>query len=128
MPPIHMPFCFEAAILSRMRSPVTSRSNCAKESSTFRVSRPRGVELLGHRDKGDALRIEDLDDLGEVGQRSGQPVDLVADDHVNLAGLDIGEKLLQGGALHRRAGEAAIIIGLSEAGPALVALALDVRF
>ena len=26
-PPIHMPFFFEAAILSRMRSPVTSRSN-----------------------------------------------------------------------------------------------------
>jgi hypothetical protein len=25
-PPIHMPFFFEAAILSRMRSPVTSRS------------------------------------------------------------------------------------------------------
>jgi hypothetical protein len=26
MPPIHMPFSFEAATLSRMRSPVTSRS------------------------------------------------------------------------------------------------------
>jgi hypothetical protein len=29
-PPIHMPFCFEAAISSRMRSLATSRSNCAK--------------------------------------------------------------------------------------------------
>ena len=34
-----MPRALEAAILSRMRSPVTSRSNCAKESSTFSVSR-----------------------------------------------------------------------------------------
>src|ERR1700694_2704079 len=30
-PPIHIPFLFEAAILSRMRSPMTSRSNCAKD-------------------------------------------------------------------------------------------------
>jgi hypothetical protein len=28
-----MPFFFDAAILSRMRSPVTSRSNWAKDSS-----------------------------------------------------------------------------------------------
>jgi hypothetical protein len=35
-----MPLRFEAAILSRTRSPITSRSNCAKESSTFSVSRP----------------------------------------------------------------------------------------
>jgi len=39
-----MPLRFEAAILSRMRSPVTSRSNWAKESSTLRVSRP--IELV----------------------------------------------------------------------------------
>jgi hypothetical protein len=35
-----MPFFFEAAILSRIRSPVTSRSNWAKDNSTLRVSRP----------------------------------------------------------------------------------------
>src|SRR6185437_3065016 len=39
-PPIHIPLRFEAAILSRILSPVTSRSNWAKESRTFRVSRP----------------------------------------------------------------------------------------
>src|SRR5206468_268543 len=38
--PIHIPFFFEAAILSRIRSPVTSRSNWAKDNSTLRVSRP----------------------------------------------------------------------------------------
>lgn len=46
MPPIHMPLRFDAAILSRMRSPVTSRSNCAKESRIFRVSRPMEVVVL----------------------------------------------------------------------------------
>ena len=42
-PPIHQPFFFDAAILSRMRSPVTSRSNCAKESRTFNTKRPMEV-------------------------------------------------------------------------------------
>ena len=41
-----MPFFFEAAILSRMRSPVTSRSNWAKESSMLRVNLPIGVVVL----------------------------------------------------------------------------------
>ena len=41
-----MPFALEAAILSRTRSAVTSRSNCAKESSTFSVSRPIEVVVL----------------------------------------------------------------------------------
>lgn len=46
LPPIHMPFFFEAAILSRIRSPVTSRSNWAKDSRTFSVSRPIEVVVL----------------------------------------------------------------------------------
>jgi hypothetical protein len=46
MPPIHMPFFFDAAILSRTRSPMTSRSNSAKDSSTFSVSRPMLVVVL----------------------------------------------------------------------------------
>ncbi len=41
-----MPFFFEAAILSRMRSPVTSRSNCAKDNRTLRVKRPIEVVVL----------------------------------------------------------------------------------
>jgi hypothetical protein len=39
-----MPFFFDAAILSRMRSPVTSRSNWAKDNSTLSVRRP--IELV----------------------------------------------------------------------------------
>ena len=41
-----MPLALEAAILSRMRSPVTSRSNCAKDKSTFSVRRPMLVVVL----------------------------------------------------------------------------------
>ena len=41
-----MPFFFEAAILSRIRSPVTSRSNWANDSRTFRVRRPIEVVVL----------------------------------------------------------------------------------
>jgi hypothetical protein len=43
-PPIHIPLRFDAAILSLILSPVTSLSNWAKESNTFRVSRP--IELV----------------------------------------------------------------------------------
>src|SRR4051812_16368120 len=46
MPPTHRPLRLEAAILSRMRSEVTSRSNCAKDNSTLRVSRPIEVVVL----------------------------------------------------------------------------------
>ena len=46
MPPIHKPLRLDAAILSRMRSPVTSRSNCANDSSTLSVNRPIEVVVL----------------------------------------------------------------------------------
>jgi hypothetical protein len=45
-PPIHKPLRFEAAILSRIRSPVTSRSNCAKDKSILSVRRPIEVVVL----------------------------------------------------------------------------------
>ena len=45
------PQCFQWfnrswAHLSRMRSPMTSRSNCAKDNKTFRVKRPIEVVVL----------------------------------------------------------------------------------
>src|SRR3989442_14556461 len=46
MPPTQRPLRLEAAILSRMRSEVTSRSNWANDSSTFSVSRPIEVVVL----------------------------------------------------------------------------------
>jgi hypothetical protein len=41
-----MPFFFEAAILSRILSPVTSRSNWANDRRMLRVSRPIEVVVL----------------------------------------------------------------------------------
>ena len=40
----------------------------------------RGVELLGDRDEGDAAAVKDLDELGKIGERARQPVDLVDND------------------------------------------------
>ena len=45
-PPTQRPLRLEAAILSLIRSEVTSRSNCAKDNSTLRVSRPIEVVVL----------------------------------------------------------------------------------
>ena len=48
MPPTHSPLRLEAAILSRMRSEVTSRSNWANDNRTFSVNRPIEVVVLNY--------------------------------------------------------------------------------
>src|SRR3977135_240825 len=48
-----------------------------------------GIELLGHRDEGHAVLIEQLDQLGKVSQRARQAVDLVDDDDIDLSGSQI---------------------------------------
>jgi hypothetical protein len=55
--------------------------------------------------KGDAMGIERLDQLGEVRQRAGQPIDLIDDDDVDPPGLDIDEQVLERQANHRAAAE-----------------------
>jgi hypothetical protein len=88
--------------LVRILSPVTSRSNWAKESKTLKVSRPMetgGVELLGDGNEGDAAGIESLNDLGEIGQTASQPVYSIYNDGVDLVGFDVSEQLLEGRAL-----------------------------
>jgi len=100
---------------------MTSRSNCAKDNKTLRVRRPirgRGVELLRHRNKGRAPGIQDLDDLGKIGDRAGQPVDLVDDQGVDPSRGDIVEQLLQRRPIDRRAGEPDVIINRTPAHPA----------
>jgi hypothetical protein len=57
-----MPSRFEAAILSRILSPVTSLSNCANDSNKYKAHTPR---------------TEGFDDLGKVRQASRQPVYLI---------------------------------------------------
>ena len=72
------------------------------------------------------MLVEQFDQLGKIGQRPGQPVDLVDDDDVDLAGLDLGQQLLQGRAVERGAREGAIVIAAGDQPPALMGLALDI--
>src|SRR6516164_1819319 len=83
-----------------------------------------GIEGLGHRHKRDVVGIEQLDELGEISQRAGQPVDLVNQHNVNLARLDIGQELLQRRAVERGAGECAVVVAAGDQPPAFVRLAL----
>jgi hypothetical protein len=87
----------------------------------------RGVERLGHRDEEDAMGIELLDQLGEVGEGAGQPIDLVDDDHVDPSRRHVDEQLLQGRPVHRAPGEAAVVIAISDQSPGFMRLAFDVR-
>lgn len=56
------------------------------------------------------MAVEDFDKLGKVSECARQPVDLIDDDHIDLAGLDIGDQPFQGWPLHRAAGKPAVII------------------
>jgi len=40
------------------------------------------------------VNIEQLDQFGKIGERPGQPIDLVDDDDVDLAGSDIVQQPL----------------------------------
>jgi hypothetical protein len=86
------------------------------------------MELLGDRDEGDAVRVEGLDHPGEVGERAGQPVDLVDEHDIDPAALDIGEKALQRRSRHGAAGETTIVVCALDEPPTLVSLAGDVGF
>jgi hypothetical protein len=69
--------------------------------------------------------IEDLDDLGKIGERAGQPVDLVDDDGVDPPRREVSQQLLQSGPINRGAREPAVIISRAEAHPTFVPLARD---
>src|SRR6266436_6517213 len=88
--------------------------------------RARGIELLGHRDERHFLCVEDLDQPGKIGERAGQPVDLIDDDDVDPASLDVSEQALQSRSLHVATREPAIVVAGPRRCPALMALAADV--
>ena len=50
-----------------------------------------GIELLGDRHERHPVRIEQLDELGEVCQRAGQAVDLINDNDTDFAHPDVGQ-------------------------------------
>jgi hypothetical protein len=85
-----------------------------------------GVEALCDRHKGHLVRVKELDQLGEVRQGAGQPVDLVDDNHIDAAGPHSDEESLKGWPLHRAARETAVVEVIADEPPALMGLALDV--
>jgi hypothetical protein len=72
------------------------------------------------------MLVEQLDELGKVRQRTSQPVDLVDNDDVNLAGSYVFQKSLQGRPVGVATGEAAIVVFATQEGPASVSLASDI--
>jgi hypothetical protein len=68
------------------------------------------VELPRHGDERHALSIEGIDDLGEVVERARKSIDLVDDDRVDAAALNVGEQALQRRPLHRAARETSVVV------------------
>jgi hypothetical protein len=70
--------------------------------------------------------IEQLDQLGEVRQRSRQAVDFVDNDDIDLPGPDIIQELLEVWPVGGPTGVPAIVIAGSDQGPSGMGLALDI--
>ena len=45
------------------------------------------------------MGVEQFDQLGKVGQRSRQTVDLIDDDHIDFSGPDVHQQPLQVGSI-----------------------------
>jgi hypothetical protein len=71
---------------------------------------------------------EQFDQLGEVGERAGQAVDLVDHDNIDPAVPDVRQQPVQRRSLGRTAGIAAIVITGADQGPAVMGLTADVGF
>jgi hypothetical protein len=74
------------------------------------------------------MGVEQLDQLGEVGQGPGQPVDLVDDDNVDPAVPDVRQQPLQCRTVGRTAGIAAVVVTGADQGPAVMGLAANIGF
>src|SRR5947207_3466839 len=70
------------------------------------------------------MGIKQLDELGEISERTGQPVDLVHQHNVDLARAHLGQELLQRRAVERGTGECTVVVAAGDQPPAFVRLAL----
>ena len=82
----------------------------------FSVSRPIDVAVLNCcvTETKETRAARSLDDAGEVEQRAGQPIDLVDDDAIDDARLDVAQQPLQSRPLHVAAGEAAVVVAVGQ--------------
>jgi hypothetical protein len=72
------------------------------------------------------MGIQHINNLGEIGERPGEAVDLIDNDDLNLAGLDVLQKPLEGRPLHGPAGQASVVIHIGKRDPSGMTLAHDV--
>ena len=70
--------------------------------------------------------VERFHQLCEVGEGAGETVDLVDNDNVDLASSDLVQQVLQGRAIQRSAGKAAVVEPLPNQYPAFMRLTLDI--
>ena len=72
------------------------------------------------------MPVEQLHQLGKIGERAGEAVDLVDHDDVEAAGLYVSKQLLQPGSVGRATRIAAIIIMAAHQRPAGMRLTADI--
>ena len=74
------------------------------------------------------MGIEELDQLGKVGERPCQTVYLVDDDDVDLAGADVVQQPLEVGPVGRPTRVAAVIVASLDQSPAGMGLAYRINY
>src|SRR4051794_37272170 len=90
-----------------------SRSNCAKESRMFNVSRPIEVLVLKSwvTDTKLTPRLSNSDNKrAKSSNRAAQPIDFVHHHAIDTTGLDVGKQLLESRALDTRSAVPSILV------------------
>src|SRR6185437_4312047 len=83
----------------------------------------RCIESLGDADEAGAIFVERVDQPDEIAQGAAQPVDLVHDNHVDSARLDVADQPFQRRTLEAAAGKSAIVVSLGKFDPVAMRLA-----
>jgi hypothetical protein len=122
MPPTQRPLRLEAAIFDLTLELSKRQQDVQRQPPHGRG----GVELLGDRDEGHTVLVEQLDEFCEVRQRAGQAVDLVDHDHVDLAGAHVVEQPPQSRPVGVAARESPVFVCGSQQAPSGVRLAADI--
>src|SRR6185312_11699522 len=83
----------------------------------------RCIESLRDADEAGAIFVERVDQPDEIAQGAAQPVDLVHDNHVDSARLDVADQPFQRRTLEAAAGKSAIVVSLGKFDPVAMRLA-----
>jgi hypothetical protein len=81
--------------------------------------------MLGGRDEGDVVRLEDLPEIVEVLEGAGDTVNLVGDNGVNLARAHVLHQFLDAGTLNVLPGIAGVLVNVGNL-PALLGVDVDI--